>query len=447
MQYLCMMQENPGVVYAQFLKNLSFSAFNPMQEDVIGKSRSTAHLLVLAPTGSGKTLAYLIAILARLNAKDKGVQAIVVAPSRELALQIEQVFKSMKTSYKVSCCYGGHSLKIELNSLSDAPALLIATPGRLADHIERNSFDPSSVKIVVLDEFDKSLQMGFHDQLKIVFKALSGKQQHVLTSATDLSDLPDFLPFREVKTLNYLKDEVGTKLELRLVHTNSTDKVETLMRLVAGFNQEVCLIFCNHRDAVERISLLFRNYDFEHGILHGAMEQIDREKNLIKFRGGAHNVLIATDLAARGLDIPEIKHVVHYQLPPKEDAFIHRNGRTARMHAHGKAYLILANDEALPEYLDKLIPEVKVSKKLNLPPPPAYACLYISAGKKDKVSKGDIAGLLMKKAGLKGDDLGLITILDHASYIAVKRVLVPKILSDVKDEKLKKIKVKIEVAS
>jgi superfamily II DNA/RNA helicase len=177
------------------------------------------------------------------------------------------------------------------------------------------------------------------------------------------------------------------------------------------------------------------------------MEQIDREKNLIKFRGGAHNVLIATDLAARGLDIPEIRHVVHYQLPPKEDAFTHRNGRTARMHAQGQAYLILADDESLPEYLNKPLEELTLSKGLRLPPPPEYACLYISAGKKDKINKGDIAGLLMKKAGLQGDDVGLITTLDHSSYVSVKRSLVGRVLTNIKDERIKKMKVKIEIAN
>src|SRR5690606_18831931 len=164
--------------------------------------------------------------------------------------------------------------------------------------------------------------------------------------------------------------------------------------------------------AVERISLLFRNYNFEHGILHGAMEQIDREKNLIKFRGGAHNVLIATDLASRGLDIPEIKHVVHYQLPPKEDAFIHRNGRTARMHAEGLSYLILANDESRPEYIDEFVEEFKVGEKLVPPIPQRWTCLYVSAGKEDKVSKGDIVGMLTKKGELSSGEIGLITIMD-----------------------------------
>lgn len=441
------MQNDLNTIHGEFLKNLSIAEFNEMQSAVIEKASSSNNLMVLAPTGSGKTLAFLIPLVNKLKVDAQGVQALIIAPSRELSLQIEQVFRSMKTSYKVSCCYGGHSVKIEQNSLSEAPAVIIGTPGRLADHIFRKSFDARTIKIVVLDEFDKSLQMGFHEQLKTIFKVLSGKQQHLLTSATRLAVWPDFLPFTNPETLNYLKDEAESKLRLRLVHTRSIDKVETLMRLVAGFNQEVCLVFCNHRDAVERISALFTQNKFEHGILHGAMEQIDREKNVIKYRGGAHNVLIATDLASRGLDIPEIKHVVHYQLPPQQEAFLHRNGRTARMHAEGQAYLILANDETLPDYIDKSVEELKVSNKLQLPPPPQFACLYISAGKKDKISKGDIVGLLTKKGGLSSDEIGLITTLDFASYVSVKRSLVNKVLANIKNEKLKGSKVKIEVAN
>ncbi|MDH4092002.1 MAG: DEAD/DEAH box helicase [Cyclobacteriaceae bacterium] len=441
------MQQNLNDTYAEFLKNLSIPALNTMQEAVIEKTALADNVMLLAPTGSGKTLAFLISVMGILHTAGKGVQALIVAPSRELSLQIEQVFRTMKTNFKVSCCYGGHSVKIEQSSLSQAPALIIGTPGRLADHVARKSFDASTIKMVVLDEFDKSLQMGFHEQLKVIFRALSGSQKHLLTSATRLGILPDFLPFTKVETLNHLKDEADSKLKLSLVKTKSTDKVETLMRLVADFNQEVCLIFCNHRDAVERISALFERHKFAHGIFHGAMEQIDREKNLIKFRGGAHNVLIATDLAARGLDIPAIRHVVHYQLPPHHEEFVHRNGRTARMHADGEAYLILADDESLPDYIDRTIEEIKLTKPLQLPPPPKYACLYVSVGKKDKISKGDIAGLFMKKGALHGDDLGLITTLDHASYVAVKQSLVKKLLTSIKDEKLKKMRVKIEIAN
>ncbi len=441
------MQNNLTGRYEQFLKNLSISEFNAMQMEVFAKSATTDNLMLLAPTGTGKTLAYLIPLINNLKNHISGVQALIVAPSRELSLQIEEVFRTMKTSFKVSCFYGGHSMKIEQNSLREPPAVIIGTPGRLADHIERQSFDPSTVKMVILDEFDKSLQMGFHDQLKILFKALNGKQMHLLTSATTLDTLPDFLPFRKLETLNHLHSEDPLKLSLKIVQTKSTDKVQTLMRLVAGFNQQVCLVFCNHREAVERISALFRMHNFEHGIFHGALEQIDREKNLIKFRGGAHNVFIATDLAARGLDIPEIRHVVHYQLPPSQEAFIHRNGRTARMHASGEAYVILAEDESLPAYIDPKTEIMRLNPKLQLPPPPKYICLYISAGKKDKINKGDIAGLLIKKGGAHADDIGLIATLDHASYVSLKRDTVHKVLSAIKDERLKKMKVKIEIAS
>jgi superfamily II DNA/RNA helicase len=437
------MSTHPNSAYAAFLKNLSIPAFNEMQLDTIEKAAKAENLTLLAPTGSGKTLAFLIPLVAQLRSGANGVQALVVAPSRELSLQIEQVYRSMKTNYKVSCCYGGHSVKIEQNSLSDTPAVIIGTPGRLADHISRKSFNANTIKMVVLDEFDKSLQMGFHDQLEVIFKALNGKQQHILTSATRLDVWPDFLPFKKPETLNYLKEQADSKLKLKVVHTTSADKVETLVRLVAGFNQDVSLVFCNHREAVERISAQFEKHKFEHGILHGAMEQIDREKNLIKFRSGACHVLIATDLASRGLDIPEIKHVVHYQLPLQQDGFTHRNGRTARMHAEGQAYLILANDETFPDYIDKKIEELKVNPKSQLPAPPAYVCLYISAGKKDKISKGDIVGLLTKKGELRSDDIGLITTLDFSSYVAVKRGQIKSLLAKLNNERLKKIKVKI----
>ncbi len=441
------MSENQDQIHAGILKNLSIAKLNPMQVEVIEKAGPNHNLMLLSPTGSGKTLAFLIALLNKLNKNEPGIQALVIAPSRELALQIETVFRNMKTGFKVSCLYGGHSVQIEKNNLSETPAVVIGTPGRLADHIGRGSFDLSTVKVIVLDEFDKSLQMGFHKELEIIFKALNGHQQHLLTSATAIDELPAFLPFSGHQTIDYLQTSAPLKLQVKLVKTESTEKPETLMRLVAGFNQEVCLVFCNHIEAVNRLSALLKKHNFEHGVFHGDLEQVDREKNLIRFRGGATNVLIATDLAARGLDIPEIRHIVHYQLPHQHDAFLHRNGRTARMHASGQAYLIQASDEKLQPYMDPAeMEEMTVNPQLKLPPAPEYVCLYISAGKKEKINKGDIAGLLTKKGGLEASEIGLITTLDHASYVSVKRNTLTKLMLAIKGEKLKKQKVKIEVA-
>jgi len=438
---------NPNSTHADLLKNLSITALNEMQVAAIAQADSGNNLVLIAPTGTGKTLAFLLSVYNKLSDTKQGLQALIVSPTRELALQTEHVFKSMKTQFRVVCCYGGHNMKIEQESLRTGPAVMIATPGRLADHIDRDSADVRTVAIVVLDEFDKSLEMGFHEQLKMLFRMLDGKQQHILTSATYPERLPAFLPFRNPVVIDFSpKSASPQKLIVNVVHTRQLNKEEALVRLVAGFNQEACLIFCNTREAVEQISTVFRQLRFEHGVFHGAMEQIDREKNLIKFRGGAHQVLIATDLAARGLDIPQIKHIVHYQLPPREEEFIHRNGRTARMHADGQSYLLLANDETFPEYVDKNIPNITLPGTLKLPSPPAYVCLYVSVGKQNKVSKGDIAGLFMKKANLQVDELGLITLLDHVSFVSVKRDKVAQVLRTLKNEKLKKEKVRIEIA-
>ncbi len=429
---------------ADILTKLSIEKLNPMQDAVIHEGVKGKHLMLLSPTGSGKTLAFLSVLLNNLDPKKNGVQAMVIVPSRELALQIETVFRALKSNWKVTCCYGGHSVKNEQNSLSEAPAVLIGTPGRIADHITRSSVDISHIGLVVLDEFDKSLQLGFQSQMEFIFETFKSQPQLILTSATGIDVVPEFVKGDYTKLDFRTHQEVN--LSLSLVRTPSDEKVETLMHLVKSFNQEPTLVFCNHREAVERISALLSKHHFDHGVFHGALEQIDREKSLIKFRGGAHNVLIATDLASRGLDIPEIRHVVHYQCPVHHSEFLHRNGRTARMHADGSAYLILADDESLPDYLDTKLPLLKVNPFTGIVADPDFVCLYISAGKKDKISKGDVVGFLTKSGGLTGADIGLITIIDNASYVAVKRDKTMSVLKNIKDQKIKKVRVKVEEA-
>ncbi len=431
----------------QFLSSLEITEFNDMQRAFIEATDKHPNTMLLAPTGSGKTLAFLFPLFKLLDPTSRSIQALIIVPSRELAIQIEQVFKSLKTGFRVSTCYGGHSMKLEKNSLGEFPAVVIGTPGRLSDHVNLGSLETEAIKLVVLDEFDKALQLGFHDQLRDVFRKLTGAQKHFLTSATVMGRLPDFIPFDNPPVVDFLFQNKESKLELKLVPTSSKEKVQGLMRLISHFQGEACIVFCNHREAVDRISMLLTGNRYEHAVLHGGMEQLDREKNLIKFRSGVVNLLISTDLASRGLDIPEIKHIVHYQLPPKQDAFTHRNGRTARMHASGQGYLVLANDEALPDYLDKNSAEEIVIDETVASEPSAFSLLYFSAGKKDKISKGDIAGFLIKNGEVEADDIGLITIMDFASYVAVKRNLASDLVKKLNGEKLKKAKVKIAVAN
>lgn len=430
----------------KILKKLQIQDLNQMQKSTYQASENETDLILLSPTGSGKTLAFLFPILRNLQKNNSGIQAMVLVPSRELALQIEQVFKSMGTDFKVSVCYGGHDKKIEINNFIEAPALLIGTPGRVAYHIKNNNFDPSTITTLVLDEFDKSLEFGFQDDMSYIIDAMENLSQRILTSATEMETLPDFTGLKNEKTINFLKAfEQKPKIQLRKVMTISEEKLDTLFHLVCKIGNKRTLVFCNHRDAVDRISELLKGKGMDCETFHGGMEQDERERALLKFRNDSSRILITTDLASRGLDIPEVESIVHYQLPPKEDAFIHRNGRTARMNAKGFSYLIMTEEEYFP-FIKSDTPTEEISDHHKIPGKTPFQTIYISAGKKDKVNKVDIVGYLFKKGELEKDDIGLIEVKDTTSYVAVNRKKTKDLLKKLSSEKLKNKKVKIEIA-
>lgn len=427
------------------LNNLKIAALNEMQIASIGAAKK-GDVILLSPTGSGKTLGFLLPILERLDKNVAEIQALILVPSRELALQIEQVFKNMGTGFKVNCCYGGHSTKTEKNNLVEPPAVLIGTPGRLAYHIKHESFNTEKIHTLILDEFDKALEFGFQDDMSAIIRQLPGLKKRMLTSATKMSEIPDFTGVKKPIHIDYLQDITSSPdLVIKAVLSEAEDKLDTLFSLICKIGNKTTLVFCNHRDAVERISNLLWDKGLVHDIFHGGMEQEDRERALLKFRNGSHRLLITTDLASRGLDIPEIEFIVHYQLPHNEDAFLHRNGRTARMHAKGTSYLILTEDEK-PSFLKQRIEFEDLPQKNIFPEATSWATLYIAAGKKDKVNKVDIVGLLLQKGKLEKDELGLIEVLDYSSYAAVKRTKINHAVSLIKNEKIKNKKVKIEVS-
>ena len=434
---------SPGSLLAK----LKIKSLNEMQLASIEAADRHRNILLLSATGSGKTLAYLLPVIKLLNPASTKTQAIIIVPSRELALQIESVFKSMGTNFKVTCCYGGHLRETEENNLKQPPALLIGTPGRLADHIRRGNITTAGIETLVLDEFDKSLELGFLDEMSFIIGSLSSIQKRILTSATQAVEIPDFVGMKEPVTLNFLSDKnEDTGLTIKTLLSDGKDKLETLFRLLCMLGNRSTIIFCNHRESVERTSKWLKEKDIINEFYHGALEQPERDAALCKFRNGTANVLVTTDLASRGLDIAHIRYIIHYHLPGSEDIFTHRNGRTARMDASGTAILILSPEEKLPDYISPDAEKIELPEMITLPEKPQWSTLFIAAGKKDKVNKIDIVGFLSNKGQLKKEDIGLIEVKDFFSFVAVKKIKVSPVLQLIKEQKIKNKKVKIVVA-
>ena len=433
----------------QALSNLKIDTLNPMQEAAIDAWKEGKDLILLSPTGSGKTLAYLLPLLETLKPDVKGVQAVVLVPSRELALQIDQVFKSMNTPYKAMSCYGGRPAMEEHRTMKGMePSIIIGTPGRMNDHLSKQNFDASTVKTLVIDEFDKCLEFGFQEEMATVIGQLPKLERRYLLSATESEEIPQFTGMNRTTRLNFLdtEEELSERIHIYKVMSPIKDKLETLYKLLCTLGSESTLVFCNHRESVDRVGKYLQSQKLPCGIFHGGMEQEDRERSLYKFRNGSCHVLISTDLAARGLDIPDIDHIVHYHMPIQEDGYIHRNGRTARWEAEGHSYIILHGEETLPVYVSEEPEIFELPEQTPKPSQPEFVTLYIGKGKKDKINKIDIVGFLSKKGNLGKEEIGRIDVKDHYAFAAVSRKKVKQTLQLIRNEKIKGVKTRIEEA-
>ncbi|MEI7661062.1 MAG: DEAD/DEAH box helicase [Bacteroidota bacterium] len=430
------------------LENLKIASLNKMQLAAVEAAKISPDILLLSPTGSGKTLAFLLPVLSSLISDNPGVQALILVPSRELAIQIEQVFKQMNTGFKVNCFYGGHASKTERNNLIHPAAVVVGTPGRIAHHLRNGNFDTGTIHTLVLDEFDKALEYGFKGEMSFIISQLKRLKKRILTSATTMEEIPSFTGIRNPVELNFLssRSPVTAAITVKYIRADDADKLKILFGLICKLRNRSTMVFCNHREAVERISLLLMDKGLPHGVFHGGLEQEARERILIKFRNGTISLLITTDLASRGLDIPDIEAIIHYQLPGSQDIFTHRNGRTARMNAAGTAYLLLSANDHLPPFIKESIEVEPLPEQNILPGKTPWSTLYIAAGKKEKINKMDIVGMLLQKGKLAKDELGLVEVLDHASYAAVRRDKVKAVVELIRNEKIKNKKVRIEVS-
>ena len=432
---------------AQLLSNLKIDALNDMQLASLEANEKNADVILLSATGTGKTLAFLLPVLKMLDSDNKQTQAMIIVPSRELALQIESVYRSMGTGHKITCCYGGHKRETEENNLIQAPALIVGTPGRIADHIRRGNITVGGITTLVMDEFDKLLDLGFEEEMSFIVKSLPAINKKMLTSATGTLEIPSFLVMNEPAKINFLGESEGMqKPAVQIIQSPDNDKIETLFQLICMTGGRSSIVFCNHRESVERTSKLLSEKGISNEFYHGAMEQQERDSALCKFRNGTTDILITTDLAARGLDIPNIRYIIHYHLPHTEETYIHRNGRTARMDKSGTVVLILSPEEKMPSYINEAVEVLVVPEKLDMPEKPKWTTLFIAAGKKDKVNKIDIVGFLSNRGQLKKEDIGLIEVKDFFSFVAVRKNRLGPALQLIKNEKIKNKKVKIEVA-
>ena len=438
----------------EILQRLGISQLNDMQEEALAAIvRSNDDVVILSPTGTGKTLAYLLPLVQLINEEKPSLQAIVVTPGRELALQSSEVLKSMGCGLHSMAVYGGRPAMDEHRELRKVcPQVIFGTPGRLNDHLVKGNIVADDVRFLIIDEFDKCLEMGFQNEMAILLGNLPYVKRRVLLSATESEVMPRFVNMGHTQRLDYRQEEeqVSSRVHIYYIESPQNDKLEPLRQLLLERGEESTVVFLNYRESVERVADFLRKAGFTLSAFHGGLEQKQREDALYRFANGSANIMVCTDLASRGLDIPDIDNIVHYHLPETEQNYVHRVGRTARWDKQGRSFFLLKAGEHIPDYVEEtptaynLKADVDGSTPERVPARPKMVTIYIGKGKRDKLSRGDIVGFLCKKGGLQGSEIGKISVEERFTYVAIAREKLRQVLKNTAGEKIKGVKTIIE---
>lgn len=431
-------------------ERLGISDLNDLQKSVLKNLKISSSAIIYSPTGSGKTLAFSVTLLKALkNFDTEKLQAVIIAPSRELVIQISDVIRPIAPDYKVTSLYGGHNVADEKNSLQNVPSIIVGTPGRLLDHANRGNIDLTNVRQLILDEFDKCLELGFEEEMRKLLKKMPNLSRKILTSATILKEIPEFVNLREYVTLDFLEsaENPSERTTVWQVKSEEKDKLAALRTLLYSIPQGKTIIFANYRDAVSRIYQNLKDNQISARIYHGALEQMDREKAIAMFNNESYPILVSTDLGSRGLDIKEVKNIIHYHLPVSQESYTHRNGRTARVDKTGDVYILTHQDEQLPDF-------VTIDETFNLPEKCEQksivnrnSTLYFKAGKKEKISKADIVGFIANNSQIAPNEIGVINVYDHYALVAVPKQKAKTAIAQLLKAKIKGKKIRIEIAS
>lgn len=422
-------------------QKLHVEQLTPMQHKMAGLPASASAVALIAPTGSGKTLAFALPLLTRLGNPDGKVRGVVIAPSRELVLQITKVLAALAPGLRITALYGGHSVLDESRSLQAVtPDVIVGTPGRILDHINRGRLDLFPTRVLVADEYDKSLELGFHDEMRRIVRTMKRLKLVMLTSATRLDELPEWLGVKELTVIDFAEGQAAQPaLDKWNVRSPQADKLDSLKELLLRLPHERTMVFVNHRESAERVHTFLRKAGLPSVLYHGALDQQERETAVDLFANGTAPIMTATDLAARGLDIPQVQSVVHYHLPSSPETLTHRNGRAARMGATGDVYYLLGPSEQTPD------PDAADWMAEGEPSqwPRQQATIFFHSGRKEKLSKGDIVGALTGPGGLAGNEIGAIALHDHRALVAIPADKAPAVIAALNAGKIKGRRIRV----
>jgi ATP-independent RNA helicase DbpA len=432
------------------LTSLGYTTPTPIQAQTIPLLRANKDLIAQAKTGSGKTLAFLVPLILKLEERKHAPQALIIAPTRELCEQIAGEANKLaryKKDVKVVTLYGGTSLTQQVASLEKGADILIGTPGRLLDHFSRETIALEAIKTLILDEADRMLDMGFADDILKLVSILPKDRQSILFSATYPEKIDKLTKVilnnpTEVKIASREKEVAIEEFVFEV-----DDKDKALLSTLQHFQPTLALIFCNTKAKTAEVSQMLYEKGFDVATLNGDLEQYERQEMLLQFANGSLPVLVATDLAARGLDIEGIDLVINYDSPLKQEVYTHRIGRTGRSDKSGLAVTLCTPhelrrfSEIKPNLTPKKISTLTPTKNFTMQGEVATLC--IDGGKKRKIRAGDILGTLCKDIGIESSDIGKINIYQHNAYVAIKKSVIEKAFNGLKNGKIKGKKLRV----
>jgi ATP-independent RNA helicase DbpA len=433
----------------QNLDSLGYQSMTPVQSQVLPLALEGKDIVARAKTGSGKTVSFALALLAKLDSSRFAPQALVLCPTRELAEQISEVTRQLARTtenLKVLTLTGGSSTRTQQESLARGAHVIVGTPGRIEDHIRRASLSFENLNTLVLDEADRMLQMGFMEAIMRIIEQLPHERQTLLLSATYPEEIKDVAD-KVMRAPEFISvDTTHTAADIQQLFYHVEDKPQRLLALqllLLKNRPESVLIFCNTRVAVSEVTQFLLEKKFSAIALHGDLDQRDRDQNLIRFSNRSVSILVATDVAARGIDIDKLDVVINYELTKDSEVHVHRSGRTGRAGETGEVWTLY--DDADQYRIEKLqatygiviskgrLPTLQALKEPPVVPP--MVTLVINGGKKQKLRPGDILGALTGEGGVPGSSVGNIKIQSTRSFVAVERKMVKQSL-----ERLQKIK-------